>query len=135
MVPAMSGRAITHGWKRSLLASLLAYALVVQGALLALSGAMHVRAAELPPAILCLKADDSGSAHRPGQPDHAADHNLCCLAGCSSGPGAAGPLPVAASLADRLSAAMALEPGRASADRVIAPSLPPVGSRAPPRVA
>ena len=131
----MSGRAITHGWKRTLLASLLAYALVVQGALLALSGAMHVRAAELPPTVLCLKADDGGSAHRPGQTDQAADHNLCCLAGCSSAPGPAGPLPVAVSPTDRLSAAIGLEPGPVSADRVFAPSLPPVGSRAPPRVA
>jgi hypothetical protein len=130
----MSGNAITRGWKRTLLASLLAYALVVQGALLALSGAMHVRAAEGPPVILCLKADESGSAQQPGQTDHAADHKLCCLTGCASGPGAAGPLPVAASLTDRLVAAMGSGPGPTSGDPIIGPSLPPVGSRAPPRL-
>ncbi len=130
----MSGRATTSGWKRTLLAALLAYALVAQGGLLALADAMHLGAAELPPAVLCIKADDGGSPHQPGQTDHAADHKMCCIAGCSSPAGAAGPLPVAASLTDRVSAAMELGAALASADRVIAPALPPVGSRAPPRL-
>ena len=84
--------------------------------------------------IRLIKADDGGSPHQPGQTDHAADHKMCCIAGCSSPAGAAGPLPVAASLTDRVSAAMELGAALASADRVIAPALPPVGSRAPPRL-
>ena len=46
---------------------MLAYALALQGVLLALGGAMHVQAAGLPRAVLCFRPM-RGSSHQPGRP-------------------------------------------------------------------
>jgi hypothetical protein len=134
MVPAMKGRSIITGWKRTTLAAMLAYALALQGVLLALGGAMHVQAADLPETVLCVEANGGGPTHQPGPLD-SADHALCCIVGCTAGIAISGPLPVAAALRMRFPAPLDLRPAAALPAPVIAPSLPPVGSRAPPRLA
>ena len=133
MVRRMTGRSIIAGWKRTTLIAMLAYALALQGVLLALGGAMHVQAAGLPQAVLCVQAD--GGIAAPASPTDQADHALCCVVGCTAGTTLAGPLPVAATLRMRFPAPIDLDPAPAFAAPVVASSLPPVGSRAPPRFA
>lgn len=132
MVRRMTGRSISKGWKRTTLAALLAYALALQGVLLALGGAMHVQAAGLPQAVLCIEAD-GGPSRQPGPADKA-DHALCCVVGCTAGIGVTGPLPAAATLRVRFPAPIDVNPAAAFVAPVVASSVPPVGSRAPPRL-
>jgi hypothetical protein len=126
----MTGRAIITGWKRTALAATLAYALALQGVLLALGGAMHVQAAGLPETVLCLQADDGGSPHQPAHTDHA----LCCILGSGTGVGPAGPAPAAASLDIRRPVPVDLRPIVASSAPASTSNVLPVGSRAPPRL-
>jgi len=134
MVRAMTGRAIITGWKRASLAAMLAYALTLQGVLLALGGAMHVQAAALPETVLCLEAVDGFAPDRPGPADHGSDHTLCCIAGCTAGIGAAGPGPGTAALRARFPVPADSRPAIDMAASVVASSTLPVGSRAPPRL-
>jgi len=133
MVRRMTGRSIIAGWKRTTLIAMLAYALALQGVLLALGGAMHVQAAGLPQAVLCVQTE-GGSSHQPGPTDKA-DHALCCVVGCTAGTTVAGPLPAAAGLRMRFPAPIDLDPAPAFVAPIVASSIPPVGSRAPPRFA
>lgn len=128
MVRPMTGTAIITGWKRTALAAMLAYALALQGVLLALGGAMHVQAATLPETVLCLSDDQGGSPHQPGQTDHA----LCCILSCGVSVGSAG--PVTASLQPRQPLPVDLRPTVDASPRAVALNVLPVGSRAPPRL-
>ncbi|KAB0268087.1 hypothetical protein [Microvirga brassicacearum] len=133
MVRPMTGTAIITGWKRTALAGMLAYALALQGVLLALGGAMHVQAATLPETVLCLSDGQGGSPHQPGQTDHA----LCCILSCGVSVASAGPVPVTASLQPlqpRQPLPIDLRPTVGASPRAIALNVLPVGSRAPPRL-
>ncbi|WP_210496364.1 hypothetical protein [Microvirga antarctica] len=123
-----------RGWKRTAMAVALAYALVLQGLLLALGGATHAHAAGSPQTALCLPGAQTGSAgspHESGQADHA----LCCLLGCGAVTVSAGPPPVVSSLRERRPILLSLGTLPAPHALPVASAVLPVGSRAPPRLA
>jgi len=117
------------GWRRAVLAALMAYALVLQAVLVSLGGAAHAAQAAGPQGVLCLQ----GGQNQPDRAPAQAHDGLCCTLSCH-GAGPAGPAPEFVP-AERLAPA-ALDrrmPADLSAARRFSNVLP-VGSRAPPRL-
>ena len=126
----MRFRGFTTGWKRAATAAVVAYALVLQGLLLSLGGALHAAEASGPQTIIC--ADGIASGQDGGAPAKAHDA-LCCTLSCH-GSTAAGPLPVFAALKRPTQAALAIKAAGESAVLRVDSKVLPLGSRAPPRL-
>jgi hypothetical protein len=126
----MKHRGFTTGWKRAAIAAALAYALVLQGLLLSLGGALHAAEASGPRTVICAEGAAS-DRDRGGLPK--AHDALCCILGCH-GSAAAGPLPVFTALKRPAPAALDIEAAREPAVLRVASKVLPLGSRAPPRL-
>ena len=127
----MTERATIGSWKRTALAVMLAYALALQGLLLALGGAMHAQASTLPEqTVLCLQGSGGDPSHDPAT----TDHGICCLAACVGGTGPIGPTPAFTSLQPLRSLVSEVRPTVVPARDSVKSAVLPVGSRAPPRL-
>jgi hypothetical protein len=126
----MRRRGFTTGWKRVAVTAAVAYALVLQGLLLSLGGALHAAEALGPQPIIC--AEGTATGQDRGAPAKAHDA-LCCTLSCH-GSAAAGPLPALAVLKRRPPAILEIEAAGGSADLRVASKVLPLGSRAPPRL-
>ena len=126
----MKRRGFTTGWKRAAVTAVVAYALVLQGLLLSLGGALHAAEASGPQTIIC--ADGAATGQDRGAPAKAHDV-LCCTLSCHSST-AAGPVPVFAVLERRSPAALEIKAAGEPAVLRVASKVLPLGSRAPPRL-
>jgi hypothetical protein len=127
----MTHRGFTTGWKRAAIAAAVAYALVLQGLLLSLGGALHAAEASGPQAmIIC--ADGAASGQDRGAPAKAHDA-LCCILSCHSST-AAGPLPAFTALKRPAPTALVIKAAGEPAALPVASKVLPLGSRAPPRL-
>jgi len=116
------------GWKRSAVALLCSYGLILHAVLLALGSGLAAAPSPLPQHVLCLPSGGSGP-DAPGQPEHGP---ICCALGClASGtalpPAANGFLPLRH--ADFAEAAFLPPPAPAALPGRLAY---PLGARAPP---
>jgi hypothetical protein len=126
----MKCRGFATGWKRAAVTAAVVYALVLQGLLLSLGGALHaVEAAAGPQTIICAEGSATGQDRAPAK----AHDGLCCILGCHGG-AAAGPLPVFAALKQRVPAPADIRPSGHFPALRIASHVLPLGSRAPPRL-
>ena len=124
----MKHRGFTTGWKRAAIAAALAYALVLQGLLLSLGGALHAAQASGPRAVICAEGAASGPDRAPARVHDA----LCCILGCHGS--TAGPLPVFTALKRPAPSALGIEAAGEPAVLRVASKVLPLGSRAPPRL-
>jgi hypothetical protein len=124
----MTHRGFITGWKRAAVAAALAYALVLQGLLLSLGGALHAAEASGPQAVICAE----GAAGGPDRAPAKAHDALCCILGCHGS--TAGPLPVFTALKRPAPAALDIEAAGEPAVLRVASKVLPLGSRAPPRL-
>jgi len=126
----MKCRGFTTGWKRAAVTAAVVYALVLQGLLLSLGGALHaVEAAAGPQTIICAEGSATGQDRAPVKAHDA----LCCTLSCH-GSTAAGPLPVFAVLKRRTPAVLEIRAAGKPAVLRVASHVLPLGSRAPPRL-
>lgn len=79
------------GWKRSAVALLCTYGLILHAVLLALGSGLAAAPSPLPQHVLCLPSGASGPDSQ-GKPQHGP---LCCALGCLAGANAAPPAPAA----------------------------------------
>jgi hypothetical protein len=124
----MRRRGFTTGWKRVAVTAAVAYALVLQGLLLSLGGALHAAEALGPQTIICAEGTATGQGRAPAK----AHDVLCCTLNCH-GSTAAGPLPGFAVLKRPAPAVLEVKAAGGSADLRVASKVLPLGSRAPPR--
>ena len=125
----MRFRGFTTGWKRAATAAVVAYALVLQGLILSLGGALHAADASGPQTIICAEGSATGQDRAPVKAHDA----LCCTLSCH-GSTAAGPLPVFAVLKRRTPAVLEIRAAGKPAVLRVASHVLPLGSRAPPRL-
>jgi hypothetical protein len=126
----MTHRGFITGWKRAAVAAAVTYALVLQGLLLSLGGALHAAEASGPQAVIC--AEGAAGGQDRGAPAKAHDA-LCCILGCH-GSTAAGPLPGFTALKRPAPAALDIKAAGEPAVLRVASKVLPLGSRAPPRL-
>jgi hypothetical protein len=125
----MTFRGFTTGWKRAAVAAVVAYALVLQGLLLSLGGALHAAEASGPQTVICVEGSATGQDRAPAKAHDA----LCCTLSCH-GSTAAGPLPAFSVLKRLAPAVLAIESTGKPAVLRVASHVLPLGSRAPPRL-
>ena len=125
----MKFRGFTTGWKRAAVTAAVVYALVLQGLLLSLGGALHAAEPSGPQAIICAEGSATGQDRAPAKAHDA----LCWTLSCH-GSTAAGPLPGFAVLKQRVLAPADIRPAGPFPALRLASHVLPLGSRAPPRL-
>ncbi|QFU14991.1 hypothetical protein [Microvirga thermotolerans] len=125
----MTRRAFIGRWQRAGIVAALAYALALQALLLSFGGALHAEAG-LAEGIVCTRAAGDSAPHAPAQAHDA----LCCILSCQAAAGSAAPEPVPAGFAHPPARPTVLAFLPEAPSSVGTSGLPPVGSRAPPRL-
>ena len=125
----MTSRRFTTGWRRAAITAAVAYALVLQGLILSLGGALHAADASGPQTIICAEGSATGQDRAPAKAHDA----LCCTLNCH-GSTAAGPLPIVSVLKRRAPAVLEIRAAGKPAVLRVASHVLPLGSRAPPRL-